>query len=127
MSFGHILKTVGDQAESIAAYRRALEIEPGLGEVWWSMANLKTVRFDDADVAAMETALESGAKLSHEDRLHLNFALGKAFEDRAEHGKSFAHYAEGNRLRSEELKHDPDAVSGPVDHRSEEHTSELQS
>ncbi len=116
MSLGHILKTVGDQAEAIAAYRRALEIEPGLGEVWWSLANLKTVQFADADVAAMEAVLESGTGLSNEDRLHLHFALGKAFEDRAEPGKSFTHYAEGNRLRSEELKHDPDVIAAQVDH-----------
>ena len=30
---------------------------PTLGEVWWSLANLKTVTFGDADVAAMEAAL----------------------------------------------------------------------
>jgi len=54
MSFGHMLKTVGDQQASVAAYRRALQIEPTLGEVYWSLANLKTVRFSDEDVAAME-------------------------------------------------------------------------
>ena len=46
MSFGHILKTVGEQSESIAAYRRAIAIQPTLGEAWWSLANLKTIRFD---------------------------------------------------------------------------------
>ncbi|WP_419144956.1 tetratricopeptide repeat-containing sulfotransferase family protein [Novosphingobium album (ex Hu et al. 2023)] len=116
MSYGHILKTVGDQAEAIAAYRRALEIEPGLGEVWWSLANLKTVQFGDADVEAMEAALESAEGLSDENRLHLHFALGKAFEDRVEPARSFVHYAEGNQLRSMEIKHDPDAIAAQVDH-----------
>ena len=41
----------------IAAYRRAIALEPTLGEAWWSLANLKTVKFDDADIAAMEQAL----------------------------------------------------------------------
>ena len=45
MSYGHMLKTVGRQADGVAAYRRALDIQPGLGEVWWSLANLKTVKF----------------------------------------------------------------------------------
>ena len=31
---------------------------PTLGEAWWSLANLKTVKFDEADVAAMEAALQ---------------------------------------------------------------------
>ena len=59
MSYGHMLKTVGNQNESVAAYRRALAVEPTLGEVYWSLANLKTVSFSDDDVAAMDGALAS--------------------------------------------------------------------
>lgn len=114
MSQAHILKTVGRQDDSIASYRRALAIEPGLGEVWWSLANLKTVRFDDADVAAMEQALENPS-ISHEDRFHLHFALGKALEERREAERSFRHYARGNALRSAELAYDPDETTRLVD------------
>jgi tetratricopeptide (TPR) repeat protein len=103
MSYGHLLKTVGQQAESVAAYRRALDIAPGLGEVWWSLANLKTVRFDDADIALMEAGL-ARTDISSEDRFHLHFALGKALEDRKEAAASFHHYDEGNRLRAAELE-----------------------
>lgn len=98
MSYGHMLKTVGRQQDSIAAYRRAIAIQPGLGEVWWSLANLKTVRFDEDDITAMQGALDRG-KLSADDRFHLHFALGKALEDRDDSDAAFAHYAEGNRQR----------------------------
>lgn len=114
MSYGHILKTLGDQAESIAAYRRAIAIEPGLGEVWWSLANLKTWRFEDADVAAMEAALQEPA-LSDDDRLHLHFALGKALDERAASARAFAHYSQANRIRRDQLEHDPEGVSEQVD------------
>jgi len=100
MSYGHALKTVGRQQDGIAAYRRALDLSPALGEVWWSLANLKTMRFSDADVAAMQAAL-AGPDLSREDRFHLHFALGRAFEDVREFAASFAHYAQGNKLRGE--------------------------
>ena len=100
MSFGHVLKTVGRLAEGIAAYRRAIEQMPALGEAWWSLANLKTVRFDDADVAAMRAAL-GGKGVAEEDRFHLEFALGKALEDRGDADAAFAHYAAGNALRRE--------------------------
>ncbi len=103
MSYGHLLKTVGQQAESVAAYRRALDVSPALGEVWWSLANLKTVRFDDADIALMEAGL-TRTDISSEDRFHLHFALGKALEDRKDAAASFHHYAEGNRLRAAELE-----------------------
>jgi tetratricopeptide (TPR) repeat protein len=103
MSYGHLLKTVGQQAESVAAYRRALEISPALGEVWWSLANLKTMRFDDVDIDLMEAGL-TRTDISSEDRFHLHFALGKALEDRKDAAASFHHYDEGNRLRAAELE-----------------------
>lgn len=124
MSYGHILKTLGEQAQSVAAYRRALEIEPGLGEVWWSLANLKTWRFEDDDVVVMEEAL-GGKELSEDDRLHLHFALGKALEDRGEAALSFGHYANGNRLRRDQLDYDPAIASGQVDNVVETFTTQF--
>jgi len=103
MSYGHLLKTVGQQAQSVTAYRRALEIAPALGEVWWSLANLKTVSFEDADLDVMRAGLER-EDISSEDRFHLHFALGKAFEDRKAAEPAFYHYLEGNRLRAAELE-----------------------
>ena len=114
MSFGHILKTVGDQGDSVAAYRRALAIEPSLGVAWWSLANLKTIRFDDQDIAAMERALARPG-LGKEDRFHLHFALGKAFEDKGEAKASFGHYAEGNRLRRSLLDYSAEDTSRHVE------------
>jgi tetratricopeptide (TPR) repeat protein len=104
MSYGHALKTVGRQPEAIAAYRRALALAPSLGEVWWSLANLKTVPFADADLAAMESAL--AGELLREDRFHLHFALGRAYEERRAWARSFDHYAEGNRLRAAMIRYD---------------------
>lgn len=101
ISLGHVLKTVGDQAGSVTAYRTAIAHADTLGDAWWSLANLKTVRFDAADLAAMTDAL--GRAGTDADRYHLHFALGKAFEDAGEWARSFGHYADGNRLRRAEL------------------------
>jgi tetratricopeptide (TPR) repeat protein len=98
MAFGHVLKASGRQTESIAAYRRSIELEPRLGEAWWSLANLKTVKFDAADIAAMQAQLQR-SDLANEDRLHFEFALGKALEDARRYAESFGHYDAGNRLR----------------------------
>ena len=98
MSYGHSLKTAGRQAESVAAYRRAIAMQPTLGEAYWSLANLKTFRFSDADVLALRNAL-ARVDLADDDRLHFEFALGKALEDDACYEESFAHYASGNAIR----------------------------
>lgn len=107
MSYGHALKTVGRQADSVAAYRKALDLAPTLGEVWWSLANLKTVKFTAEDLAAMRQALEAEG-LSDDDRLHLHYALGKAHEDAEAWDASFAHYAAGAAIRREQLEYDPE-------------------
>lgn len=114
LSYGHMLKTVGRQADGIAAYRRAIALMPALGEAWWSLANLKTIRFDDADIAAMEAALADDS-IAVEDRFHLDFALGKAFEDRRDVETAFRHYDAGNRLRRTRLDYDADATQATVD------------
>jgi tetratricopeptide (TPR) repeat protein len=108
MSYGHVLRTVGRQAESVAAYRRSLALVPTLGEAYWSLANLKVVRFDAADLRAMEAALAQDG-LSEDDRAHLHFALGKALEDDGLFERSFQHYEQGNALRRAMWPHDADA------------------
>lgn len=98
LSYGHMLKTLGRLDESIAAYRRAIELDSVLGEAWWSLANLKTVRFGEKDVSAMEAAL-GGHGLQDDDRFQLEFALGKALHDLGRSDDAFSHYAAGNALR----------------------------
>jgi tetratricopeptide (TPR) repeat protein len=113
MSQGHALKTVGRQAEAVAAYRRAIEQLPSLGEAYWSLANLKTFRFEAAEIAAMRDQLARD-DLTDEDRFHLDFALGKALEDAGDFAASFAHYQAGNALRRRDLDYDPDEASEHV-------------
>lgn len=111
---GHALNTLGRQEEAAAAYRSILAHFPAEGTSWWSLANLKTTKFTDGDIAAMRAGLEFvGAPV--ENRIRLNFALGKAHEDRGDAASAFAYYAEGNRLRSTIAPYDPRGVSGWVD------------
>ena len=105
MAYGHVLKASKRQVDSIAAYRRSIELEPRLGEAWWSLANLKTVKFGSDDIAQMQTQLARD-DLEADDRLHFEFALGKALEDAKRYEESFRHYAEGNRLRLIETPYD---------------------
>jgi tetratricopeptide (TPR) repeat protein len=104
-AYGDALKSAGRFTDGITAYRRAIELAPGFGEAWWSLSNLKTFRFDAAEVASMESLL-ADKRLSPEDRLYLDFALGKALEDAARYAESFAHYAEGNRIRRTAISYD---------------------
>ena len=107
MSYGHSLKTAGRTADAIAAYRRSLALRPEIGSAWWSLANLKTLRFDERDIAAMRKQLQR-TDLDDDARLHFEFALGKALEDAGEHAGSFGHYARGNAIRHAQVPYDAD-------------------
>jgi len=114
MSYGHTLRAVGRQQDCIAAYRKSISLSPNLGESYWSLANLKTVRFDRSDREAMEEQLARDGGVSTEDRYHLHFALGKALEDEKDYEASFRHYDEGNRLRRLSLEYDADDFTDKV-------------
>jgi tetratricopeptide (TPR) repeat protein len=102
LSIGHALKTVGRQADAIASYRQAYGVRPDFGDAYWSLANLKTYRFETGEIAQMRE-IEARSATSLADRYHLCFALGKALEDRDEFADSFAYYERGNRLKRDEL------------------------
>ena len=114
VSYGHMLKTIGRQADGIAAYRRALELNPTLGEAWWSLANLKTVKFADDDITAMKQALDA-AGLNEQDEFQIEFALGKAMHDAGRADEAFAYYARGNTLRLKSEPYTSSHITGTVD------------
>lgn len=105
LSYGHVLKTLGRRDEAVNAYRRSLALDPGFGDAWWSLANMKTFRFLPADVVAMRVQL-ARSDLLPEQQLHIAFALGKALEDDRDYAASFRHYQLGNTIRRQSAAYD---------------------
>jgi tetratricopeptide (TPR) repeat protein len=101
LSVGHSLKTLGRQTEAIEAYRNAARVRPDFGDAYWSLANLKTYRFTEAEISAMRTA-EADERTQPIDRYHLAFALAKGLEDQGRYEESFAFYERGNGLKRAE-------------------------
>lgn len=123
-SRGHALKTVGDQELAVASYRAAIAARPGHGDAYYALANLKTYRFTEAELAAMQGQAVR-ADIGFMDRVHLAFALGKAFEDRAEHAQSFRFYEYGNDLKRRQTGYDADRMTAEMDVQKKVCTSEL--
>jgi tetratricopeptide (TPR) repeat protein len=99
-SLGHALKTAGQQSQAVDCYRRAAELRQGFGEPFWSLANLKTYRFEEHEFTRMR-GYESQPFAQTVDRYHLCFALGKGLEDCEGYAESFAYYERGNALKKE--------------------------
>jgi tetratricopeptide (TPR) repeat protein len=106
---GHALKTIGRVPEAIEAYRAASAIRADFGDAYWSLANLKTYRFGEEEIALMR-AQEAAPATGLVDRYHLCFALGKAFEDRGETEESWRYYERGNALKRSESRYRPEIM-----------------
>ncbi|TAJ70210.1 MAG: sulfotransferase family protein [Phenylobacterium sp.] len=103
------LKITGRRQEAVADYRAALTARPDYGVAWFSLANLKTHRFTDDDIARMR-GVESRPGVQDMDRVYLCFALGKALEDRRDYAASWELYERGNALRRAASRHRPEAA-----------------
>lgn len=108
-SRGHALKTYGRSEDAIASYRSALEAAPNYGDAWYALANLKTFRFSDEEIAQMR-ALQTAPDLSFMSRIHIAFALGKAYEDQGNFARAFENYEQGNRLKRRQTRYTTDQM-----------------
>ncbi len=124
MYFGHALKTQGIRAEAEQEYKEAARRRPSLGDAYWSLANLKTYRFTDLELATMREQVEA-PRIPLPDRYHLCFALGKAYEDLARYEDSFRYYARGNELKKAESSFRPEALERTVSRQIELCTREF--
>jgi tetratricopeptide (TPR) repeat protein len=105
MQYALALKTVGQQAPAVQAYRKAIALAPGLGAAWHALSNMKLAVFTPQDVALMEQQL-AREDLSPEDRYNIHFTLGKAHEDAKVYAPSFGHYAAANGIRRGQSDYD---------------------
>jgi tetratricopeptide (TPR) repeat protein len=105
-AMGHALKTIGRQEESIDTYRDCITRHPEFGEAYWALANLKTFRFSEDEVATMEKYVDD-EKLPDETRVNFNYSLGKSYEDQGDYDQAFARYDKGNQLRRPHENYDP--------------------
>lgn len=112
LNYGHALKASGRVKEAVAAYRKAIAIDPGNGFAWWGLANLHTVRLSAEDIAAMERALLRATGVLV--RVQLHFALGRALGDAGQLESSFGHYREANRVRGTLVAYDGETDRGPA-------------
>jgi tetratricopeptide (TPR) repeat protein len=123
-SKGHALKTRGDYEAAVETYRAALAAEPAHGEAYYSLANLKVYSFGDEEIAAMESH-HGDRNLPYMDRVYLNFALGKAFEDAGNFERSFTYYEQGNRLKKSQSRYDADQMTADLQAQAEVCTAEF--
>ena len=123
-SRGHALKTAGEQDQAIEAYRAACKARPEQGDAWYALANLKTYTFTDQELQHMQS-LEGVDTLSHSDRVHFCFALGKAFEDVKDYESAFRYYDKGNALKRAQSRYTSETMQAEFEAQKHACTKEL--
>ena len=102
---GNALRTLGDQDGAVAAYRSSIKTNPLYAEAYWSLANLKTFRFEEQEVEAM-LALVDDERVPPEGQVQLLNALGLEFEARGQYDRAFEFFDRGNVLRRDQEFYD---------------------
>ena len=95
----------GTRRRRSQSYRQAAACRADFGDAYWSLANLKTYRFTDAELAQHARGRWRRRRPRSTDRYHLCFALGKALEDRGDFAESFRYYQLGNELKRPECRY----------------------
>ena len=106
-------RVIGHAQAAAEHYRRLLDGHPERAEAWLGLASLQRLRFDAADVTAMENALRG--ELSEDDQISIRFALARGYEDAERYADAFALYREANALVRRHHSWDARHFAGRVD------------
>ena len=112
--YAQSLRSLGRTDDGVSAIKRGIELAPTTGELWCSLAEFKTYRFDGGEVERMKK-VAAGTPLRSHDRMYLDFALGKGLEDLGDFANAFACYREGNEIQKLGRNYDPDRVTAYVE------------
>ena len=118
IALAHVHKAQGDIGRAVALYQQAYRVKRDHGDAYWSLANTKSYAFSDAEIDAM-VGLEVAPTTAAEDRIHICFALGAAFEGRKDYERAFGYYRKGNALRQADTGHSPEHLKVRIDSQIE--------
>ncbi|MDG1858905.1 MAG: tetratricopeptide repeat protein, partial [Emcibacteraceae bacterium] len=121
---GNACRTFGRPEEAIAAFRKSIETNPYHAEPYWSLANLKTFKFEEKEVDNM-VALVDDDRIAGEGQIQLNNALGHEFHNRKEYKRAFEYLNQCNDLRRAQEYYDPVENEELVDMMIETFTPEF--
>ncbi len=121
---GNTLRELGRLDEAREAYLKALALEPRCGEFLYHYANIKRMEAGDPQLAAME-ALGADPAATPLDRMHVHFALGKAYSDIGDHARAFPHWLSASALKRDQIDYDEAAAIAQIEETEQVFTPAL--
>ncbi len=108
------LTALGRIPEAAEHYRAIVRRTPGHAGAWWALADLKTIRLDEAEISALERQWRVGEGPPAERAL-LGFALGQALEPWGRHDQAFEVLSAANAIVRGFEPWSPDAFHARVE------------
>lgn len=105
LAYGLVLQDLGEEEATIEAFRNGISRYPNMGEFYFSLANLKTYRFEPDEIDDMQFHLLDDS-ITDNSKVAFNFALGKALEDSADYKTAFHYFKQGNDKKRSIVKFD---------------------
>jgi tetratricopeptide (TPR) repeat protein len=94
-----VLSQLGGPADHQLPVERAISLAPHDPIHYFALASTKRFAPGERHVAAMQALERQSDRLKPDDRVHLHFALAKAYGDIDEHERAFAQLLIANRLK----------------------------
>lgn len=104
-----VLAEAGRKDEALAAFDQALEAFPASAAIRAARADARTFQAGDPDFAVLEAFVAQGERCALQDRIAVQFALGKAYLDIEDSARAFAHFDAGNRVKRASFVYDAEA------------------
>ncbi len=124
IGLGNMQKTLGEQEAAIASYREVQRRHPDNGAAYHSLANLKTFRFDNELIEALDAQLARD-DLHPRSRVNMLFARASAYEQSGDFDSAWNCLAEGNALQKQQEPFDIQDAMAAVDRVIEIFDTEL--
>jgi hypothetical protein len=114
-NLGRLLGELGRITEARAAFEKAVALSPRCGAHYLNLVHCDRIAADDPHLAAMEKLVQDQGELGEQDRIDLDFALGKAYADIGQHARSFEYLLRGNARKRKLLVYDEAAGLGELE------------
>ena len=104
---GVLKEQIGDAAAAADCFKKSIELAPDVISPHCHLSQIKGRKSSEDEILAMER-FQKMTGLSREDRAHLHFGLGQAYDQQGQTGKAFKTWLTANQMKAERFPYDPD-------------------
>jgi tetratricopeptide (TPR) repeat protein len=114
-TLGGVLYAQGRFEEAAACFETALRLNPKAAKCWDGLVHCRKYSASDNDVLDRMRAVLRGADLHDSERMTMQFAMGKVYDDCGDYAHAMEQFDAANKLRAKDLKFDRAGLAAQVD------------